>query len=63
MTKVQWRAIYDYCDEYGFDSLNDLLAVLRANGTVERDTTLSELGYYVNGKTYDDMYLFLEENI
>lgn len=63
MTKAQWTAVYHYCDEYGYDSPRELLAELKANGTVERNTTLKELSEYADGTGYDDMYRFLEENL
>ena len=63
MTKAQWSAVYDYCAEYGYDTPQELLKDLKENGTVERSTTLSNLNEYVNGKTYDDMYQFLGDNL
>lgn len=63
MTKAQWSAVYHYCTEYGYDTPKDLLADLKANGTVEHSTKLNDLHQYVSGKTYDDMYRFLEENL
>ena len=62
MSKAQWKAIYDYCEEYGI-SRYDMLKDLKANGTVSRDTTLEELGDYTDGDTYDAMIRFLEENL
>lgn len=63
MTKAQWSAVYDYCAEYGYDAPRDLLADLKANGTVEHSTKLNDLHQYVSGKTYDDMYQFLGDNL
>ena len=63
MTKEQWRAVYDYCAEYGYDEPKDLLADLKANGTVDDSTSLKNLGEFVSGKTYDDMFEFLGENL
>ena len=63
MTKAQWSAVYHYCTEYGYDTPKELLAELKANGTVERSTSLSELDEYVGGTTYDDMYRFLGDNL
>ena len=62
MTKGQWKAVYDFCDEYGIPT-SALLKTLKENGTVDRGTTLDELGEYVNGHTYNDMINFLEENV
>jgi hypothetical protein len=63
MTKAQWSAVYDYCAEYGYDTPHQLLKELRENGTVERSTRLSDLSKYVDGKTYDDMFQFLGDNL
>ena len=62
MTKAQWKAIYDYCEEYGI-SRATMLVELKANGTVNRDTALEELGDYPEDNTYDSMINFLEENL
>jgi hypothetical protein len=63
MTKAQWSAVYDYCADYGYDKPQELLSDLKSNGTVERNARLSDLSKYVDGKTYDDMYQFLGENL
>jgi hypothetical protein len=63
MTKAQWSAVYDYCTEYGYDTPKELLTDLKENGTVPQGTKLSELAEYVSGKTYDDMFQFLGENL
>lgn len=63
MTKAQWSAVYDYCAEYGYDQPRDLLDDLKSNGTVDNGTKLNQLHQYVNGKSYDDMYQFLGENL
>ena len=62
MTKAQWKALYDYCDEYGC-TRQELLRELVMNGTVERGTKLEELGEYPNDTTYDAMINFLEGNL
>ena len=63
MNKAQWSAVYHYCADCGYESPRELLAELKANGTVEHSTKLTELDEYVGGKTYDDMYQFLGENL
>lgn len=62
MTKAQWKALYDFGREYGYSRF-ELLAALKENGTVDRHTTLEELGDYVNGNTYGAMRKFLEDNL
>lgn len=62
MNKAQRKAIYDYCDFYGYD-LSEVLIVLKRNGTVRRDATLADLSDYTDKPTYDAMFKFLEENV
>ena len=62
MTKAQWKAIYDYCNENSI-SRYDMLKELKANGTVSHDTILEELDEYTDGDTYDAMIKFLEDNL
>lgn len=62
MTKAQWKAIYDYCDELGYTRA-ELLQELKANGTVDEDTRLENLGDCVKVKDYDTMLKFLEDNL
>lgn len=63
MTKAQWSAVYHYCAECGYDTPRDLLAELKANGTVDQGTKLYNLDEYVSGTTYDEMYQFLGDNL
>lgn len=60
MTKEQWCAIYDYCAENGC-TRRELLADLKADGTVDRNARLEDLGEYASGTSYDAMRKFLEE--
>ena len=65
MTKAQWKAIYDYCEEYDILTA-DLLKELRANGTISkgnRDEMLDELSGCPDKPTYDAMIKFLEDNL
>ena len=62
MTKAQWKALYDYCDEYGC-TRQEVLRELTANGSVERGTRLEDLGEYARDSSYDAMITFLEENL
>jgi hypothetical protein len=63
MTKAQWSAVYNYCADCGIATPKELLAELKANGTVDTDTTLPKLSEYVNGTSYDEMYQFLGDNL
>ena len=60
MTKHQWAAIYDYCADNGC-TRSEMLADLKADGTVPQETNLIELGRYAGGNTYEAMRTFLEE--
>lgn len=62
MTRGQYAAINDYCEEYGYTK-KELLEELKANGTVERNTKLEDLGEYANGNDYDSMMQFLWDNL
>lgn len=62
MTRAQWSAVYNYCADFGYTP-QELLAELKSNGTVDRDTELPGLGAYVKGKNYEEMYQFLGDNL
>ena len=62
MTKAQWKAIYDYCDNYGISKAG-LLRSLKERGSVDRRATLEDLGDYANGLTYDEMIQWLENEL
>lgn len=62
MTKAQWKAINDYCDELDCTK-HELLTELKENGTIERGARIEDLGNYVTRKDYDTMLKFLEENL
>lgn len=58
MTKAQWKAIYDYCEDNDITT-KDLLRELRGAGVMDYNTPLSELGDYPEDKSYDGMKEFL----
>lgn len=62
MNKKQWKAVSDFCKEYGYDRPSDLLQDLKAQGVVDRRDTLDDLGGYPNDDSYDAMKAWLEEN-
>ena len=62
MTKAQWKAVYDYCNEFDCTT-HELLIELRENGTLGRGESWDDLGDCVEKKDYDTMLKFLEENI
>ena len=61
MNKKQWKAVYDYCNDNGYDKPNDLLFELKAFGIVERDATLDDLARYPKDGSYDSMIEWLDE--
>ena len=62
MTKAQWRAIYDYCDEFDCTK-RELLEELKANGAVDRNAEMEDLGDYPTDTSYDAMLQFLGESL
>lgn len=62
MTKPQWKALYDYCDEFDCTKY-ELLAELKANGVVDRNAEVEDLGDYAENGTYDAMMEFLIESL
>ncbi len=63
MNKAQWKAIREFCREYGFENSQELLQDLKGCGIINSHDTVDDLGYYPNGKTYDDMYQWLQEGL
>ena len=62
MTKAQWKAVNDFCQELGYER-RELLEILKSNGTLARNAKLDDLDDYVNRKDYDSMLKFLENNV
>ena len=62
MTKAQWKALYDYCDENGISKYN-LLKDLKEHGSVDRRASLEDLGDYAEGLDYDGMKQWLENEL
>ena len=63
MNKKQWKAVYDYCDENGYESPRELLQELKGCGVIDRSDTLDDLGEYPQDETYKGMLKWLEENV
>lgn len=62
MNKKQWKAVYDFCEENGFERPSELLQDLKMKGVVDKQDTMDDLVYYPHGSSYDDMYNWLQEN-
>lgn len=63
MNKKQWKAVYDYCDENGYESPRELLQELKGFGVIDRRDTLDDLGEYPQDGSYDKMKEWLEESV
>lgn len=62
MNKEQWAALCDFCEANACTKY-DVLKALKENGTIDRNTKLTELHYFIRGNSYEDMQRFLEENL
>lgn len=62
MNNAEWKAVYDYCKEYGLTKV-ELLRELKSLGVIDRRDTLGDLGDYVREHTFDDMMRFLEDSL
>ena len=63
MNKKQWKAVYDYCDENGYEGPRELLQELKGCGVINRSDTLDDLGEYPQDETYNGMLKWLEESV
>ena len=61
MKLEQYKAIMDYCKEYGYKTKEELLAELKKSGVLDERSPLEDLAEAVNDETYQTMYKFLEE--
>ena len=62
MTKAEWKAVLDFCEE-NMMSRYELMKALKGIGAVARDDCIGDLGRYVRNHTYDGMMCFLMENV
>lgn len=61
MNKKQWKAVYDFCEEEGYESPHELLRELKGCGLIDARDTLDDLGYYPQDETYEGMKEWLYE--
>ena len=61
MTKSQWKAIYDYCENNFYVNPYELLKELKEVGAVDRQAEVVDLSDYADGESYDGMIRFLTE--
>ena len=62
MTRAEWKAINDYCEE-NMMSRYEVVKTLKRNGTIARDDCLEDIDRYIRDHTYDAMMSFLLENV
>ena len=61
MKLEQYKAITDYCKEYGYKSKEDLLAELKKSGVLDERSPIEDLAEQVADDTYETMYNYLVE--
>jgi hypothetical protein len=61
MKLEQYKAIMDYCKEYGYKSKEELLAELKKSGVLDERSPLEDLAEAVADDTYETMYNYLVE--
>ena len=59
MNKEQWRAIYAYCEEQGFERPSEMLEHFKKWGLMKKESTIEDLSGMVNGDGYNTMIRFL----
>ena len=61
MKLEQYKAIVDYCKEYGYANKEELLAELKRCGVLDERSPLEDLAECVKDDTYETMYNYLVE--
>ena len=61
MKLEQYKAITDYCNEYGYKSKYDLLYALKGCGVLDENSNLEDLAEQVKDDTYETMYNYLKD--
>lgn len=61
MKLEQYKAIMDYCKEYGYKTKEELLAELKKSGVLDERSPLEDLAEAVTDDTYETMYNYLVE--
>lgn len=61
MTKAQWKAIYDFANEYGYDDPLEVLKDLRKKQVIDKYDGWNEVDLAYPVFTYDGMMKFLTE--
>lgn len=63
MNKQQWKAIYDFCNEYGYDDPLEVLKDLRKKQVIDKYDGWYEIDLAYPVFTYEGMTNFLTENL
>lgn len=63
MNKAQWKAIYDFCEDYGYYNPSEILQSLKSNGVLNFRDTMEDLARLPINSTYEAMIDFLNENL
>lgn len=63
MNKEQWKAIYDFANEYGYDDPLEVLKDLRKKQVIDKYDGWVEIDLYYPVFSYDSMKNFLTENL
>lgn len=61
MKLEQYKAIVDYCKQYGYANKEELLAELKKSGVLDENSPLEDLAEAVDDETYETMYNYLVE--
>lgn len=59
MNTEQWRAIYAYCEEEGYERPSDMFEHFKKWGLVSEESKIEDLATMVNGDGYNTMIRFL----
>lgn len=62
MNKNQWKAVYHFCEDNGFERPSELFSYLAGRGVVGKRERVEDLGNYPKEDTYDAMKIWLLEN-
>lgn len=63
MNEEQWKAIYDFATEYGYEGPMEILKALRKKQVIDKYDGWIEIDLYYPVFSYDGMMKFLTENL
>ena len=63
MNNQQWKAIYDFAKEYGYDSPTEILKDLRKKQVIDKYDGWNEIDLSYPVYTYEGMTNFLTQNL